>query len=136
MYKFYWNICFDYKTTTTRVLLKYRVPYKYMFQGSSTKIHNSSKKGREKVYVSRPNPVMISRGTTVAALPLSSLPFNSEKESWLLNWIPKKPCSKKSMKALFNLSTYFIVKWSATKSVLLIWYWLDTSTKTCERKQD
>ena len=134
MYKFYWNICFDYKTTITRVLLKYRLRYKYMFQGSSTKIHNSSKKGREKVYVSRPNAVMISSGATVAALPLSSLPI--QFRSWLLNWIPKKPCSKKFMKALFNLSKYFIVKWSATKSVLLIWYWLDTYAKNCERKQD
>ena len=94
---------------------------------------DSSKKGKEKVYVSRSKAVMISRGATVAALPLSSLP---EKESCLLNWIPKKPCSKKFMKALFNLSKYFIVKWSATKLVPLIWYWLDTSAKNCERKQD
>ena len=94
---------------------------------------DSSKKGKEKVYVSRSKAVMISRGATVAALPLSSLP---EKESCLLNWIPKKPCSKKFMTALFNFSKYFIVKWNATKSVPLIWYWLDTSAKNCERKQD
>ena len=39
---------------------------------------DSSKKGKEKVYVLRSNAVIISHGATVAALPLSLLP---EKES-------------------------------------------------------
>lgn len=51
---------------------------------------DSSKKGREKVYVSRPNAMMISRGATMAALPLSSLPIQFRKRELTAQLDPKK----------------------------------------------
>ena len=46
--------------------------------GKRCTFQDSSKKGKEKVYVLGSNAVIISHGATVAALPLSLLP---EKES-------------------------------------------------------
>ena len=67
------------------IILAKIVGKRFMFQ-------DYRKKGREKVYVSRSNAVMISSGATMVALPLPSLPIQKKRVN----------CSIGSQKTLFQ----------------------------------
>ena len=87
---FYWNIDFDTSVCFMILAPKYIILAKIV--GKRCMFQDSREKGREKVYVSRSNAVMISSGAIVVALPLPSLPIQKKRVN----------CSIGSQKTLFQ----------------------------------